>query len=130
MNSYPPNQRNSLSLLFTLTSGLIVISSIVLMLTNPSKREYEEFATEQLVIYAKENLCSVNSGDLEQVIKTQVCKLMVDTGRSQIPNLITKTTKTRNYLLFTVYETNLFLYEFQTIGVFKTFYIIDVHQLY
>ena len=100
------------------------------MLTNPSEQEYEKFATEQLIIYARNNVCSANSGSLEQAIKSKLCNLMVDTGRVQVPKLITKTTQTKNYILFSVYETDLFLYEFQTIGVFNNFYIIDIHQVY
>ena len=130
MHPFPPEQNSSSFLLFFVPSGLIFIASVVLMFTNPSKQEYEEFATEQLVLYAKENLCSTSSGDLEQIIKSQVCNLMVDTSRVQFPKLITKTTQTRNYILFSVYETDLFLYEFQTIGIFNNFYIIDVHQVY
>ena len=130
MNTFPSDQPNFLSLLFAFNSWLILISSIILMLTNPSEQEYEKFATEQLIIYARNNVCSANSGSLEQAIKSKLCNLMVDTGRVQVPKLITKTTQTKNYILFSVYETDLFLYEFQTIGVFNNFYIIDIHQVY
>ena len=128
MTDFPPehNHFNSSRLLLTLGSGIVLISTIVLMCTNPSEQEYEEFATEQLVIYAKENLCSANSSYLEEAVKSQVCKSMVDTGRVKIPNIIKETTSKRNYLLFSVYETDLLLYEFQTLGFFHSFYIIDV----
>ena len=109
MNSFPPNKRSSVSFLFTLSSGLVVISSLILMLTNPSNKKYQKFATEQLVIYAKENICSANSGNLEEAIKSQVCNLMVDTSRRQVPQLIKETTERRNYILFSVYETDLFV---------------------
>lgn len=130
MNSLPSEQRSCLSWLFALSGGLVLISGLVLIFTNPSEPEYEEFATEQLVLYAKENLCSTSSDQLEQIIQSQVCQLLVDTGKAKIPQLIRKSTKTRNYLLFTVFETDLLLYEFQTIGIFNDFYIIDVHQVY
>ncbi len=129
MNPLPPNQHNSTSLLITFSSGLVVITSVVLLFTNPSERRYEEFATEQLVIYAKENICSANSGNLEQAIKSQVCNLMIDTGRNKIPELITEKSQRKNYLLFSIYETDLFLYEFQTIGIFNSFYILDVQEI-
>lgn len=130
MNPLMPKQHNSNSFLFALSSGLILVSSLILILTNPSSKKYEEFATEQLVVYAKENVCSPKSDNLEEAIKSQVCNLMVDTGRSQVPRLIQETTQRKNYLLFSVYETDLFVYQFETIGVFNNFYIVDVRKIH
>ena len=128
MNPLTPKKYNSASFFFTLSSGLILISGLILLLTNPSSKKYEEFATEQLVIYVKENICPPKSDNLEEAIKSQMCTLMVDTGRAQVPRLIQETTEKRNYILFSVYETDLFLYQFETIGVFNKFYIIDVDK--
>lgn len=128
MNPLIHNQRSPASFLFALGSGLLLTSSLILLVTNPSSQKYEKFATEELVIYAKDNICSPNSNNLEEAIKSQVCNLMIDTGRSQIPRLIRETTNRRNYVLFSVYETDLFLYKFETLGVFNNFYIIDVSK--
>ena len=128
MNPLAHHQRSSASFLFALGSGLVLTSSLILFVTNPSSQKYEKFATEQLVIYAKENICSPDSDNLEEAIKSQVCNLMIDTGRSQIPRLIRETTQRRNYVLFSVYETDLFLYEFEVLGLFNNFYIIDVYK--
>ena len=55
---------------------------------------------------------------------------MIDTGRGQVPRLIQETTQRRNYLFFSIYETDLFLYQFETIGIFNDFYILDVRKTY
>ena len=130
MEPLTPKKSSSFSCLFTLAGGLFLISSVILLFTNPSSKKYEEFATEQLVIYAKENVCSSNSGNLEDAIKSQLCNLMIDTGRGQVPRLIQETTQRRNYLFFSIYETDLFLYQFETIGIFNDFYILDVRKTY
>ena len=111
-----------------ITGGIFSIASTMLIFTNPSPSKYQEFATQELVRYAKENVCQAQSNSLEEAIKSQVCNVMIDTGRGQIPVLIEETTETRNYVLFSLYETDLYLYQFQTIGVFNEFYVIDVHQ--
>ncbi len=129
MNSFPPDQSNPYSCIFKFGGGLVLVTSVIFMFTNPSSQKYEEFATEQLVIYAKENVCSSESANLEQIIKNQVCNLLLDTGRAKIPNLVAQNTQRQNFLLFSVYETNLYLYEFQTIGVFNEFHVIDVHKI-
>lgn len=102
----------------------------LLMLTNPTKSKYEKFATEQLVFYLKENVCQSNSQQLQEQIKSQMCNLMLDTGKKQVPKLIAKTTQRHNYLLLSVYETNLFIYNVETIGIFNNFYIISVDKIY
>jgi hypothetical protein len=102
----------------------------LLMLTNPSQQQYEEFATEQLVIQMKEKVCQSNSSNLGEAIKSQICNLMLDTGKKQIPKLIGETTQRHNYLLLSVYETKLYLYSVETLGIFNHFYIIGFNKLY
>ena len=129
MNPLYVEKSNSNSIVYTVTGSLLCIASAILVYTNPSSRKYEEFATKELVNYAKENICIANSNSLEEAIKSQVCNLMVDTGRNQIPLLIGETTEKRNYVLFSLYETDLHLYQFQTIGIFNEFYVIDAHEV-
>lgn len=102
----------------------------LLMLTNPSQQQYEEFATEQLVIQMKEKVCQANSSNLGEAVKSQICNLMLDTGKKQIPKLIGETTQRHNYLLLSVYETKLYLYSVETLGIFNHFYIIGFNKLY
>ena len=102
----------------------------LLTLTNPGNKQYEEFATEQLIQYLKDNVCQQTSSDLGEAIKSQMCHLMVDTGKKQLPKLIAQTTQRHNYILFSTYQTELYLYSFDTIGIFNHFYVMSVDKLY
>lgn len=130
MNPLPNQEKSPLSIVFTLGGSLFLIFGFLLVFTNPSQKKYEEFATQQLVTYAKENVCKATSNNLEQAIKSQVCNLMLDTGKSQIPALISKTTQRQNYLVLSVYETNLYLYNFRTIGLLNQFFVIGFEKVY
>ena len=129
MNPLYAQKSSSNSTIFMFTGGLVCIASAVLMFTNPSAQKYQDFATQELVNYAKENVCKTRSSSLEEAIKGQLCNLIVETGRGQIPRLIEETTERRNYVLFSIYETDLQLYQFQTIAVFNEFYVIDVYEV-
>ncbi len=100
----------------------------VMMFTNPGQGAYEQYATEELAVYLKDSVCSqVSSTDLEGVLRNG-CKILVDTGRPQITHLISQTTQRQNYVLFSVYRTELNFestlpsYQFETIGVLQNFY--------
>jgi hypothetical protein len=115
-----------------LTLGGMVFLALgtILMLTNPGPKQYEDFATEQLILYLKENVCQPKSPDLGSALKSQMCNLMVDTGKKQVPQVIAKTTQRHNYLLLSIYETHLYAYNIETIGIFNHFYIIGIDKLY
>ncbi|BAQ65861.1 DUF4359 domain-containing protein [Geminocystis sp. NIES-3709] len=130
MNPLPHEHKSPLSITLLIGGGLFLVFGCLLLFTNPSQKKYELFAAEQLVIYAKENVCQATSGNLEEAIKSQVCNLMIDTGKNQIPTLIGKTTQKRNYLLLSIYETNLYLYNFTTIGLLNQFYVIGFEKVY
>ncbi len=117
-------------LFLTIGGFLFLVLGIVLVLTNPKPQDYEFFATKNLILYLKENVCQSQNKSLEEILKGEVCHLMVNTGEKQVPKLIATTTQRHNYLLLSVYETNLYLYNFETIGIFNEFYVIGVDKLY
>jgi hypothetical protein len=124
------NEKKTWSL-FALVGGILFLClGSLLALTNPGQKQYEEFATEKLVTYLKENVCQQTSPSIEEAIKSQMCNLMVNTGKGQIPKLIEKTSKRHNYLFLSMYETNLYLYRVETIGVLNQFFIIGVEKVY
>lgn len=117
--------------LFLTIGGFVFLAlGIMLVLTNPKPQDYESFATKNLILYLKENVCQSQNKSLEEILKGEVCHLMVNTGEKQVPKLIATTTQRHNYLLLSVYETNLYLYNFETIGIFNEFYVIGVDKLY
>ena len=98
-----------------------------MVLTNPGQRDYESYATDTLSSYLKQEVCSQTSGGLGGFLASN-CKTLVDTGKPHMKRVIANKTIRQNYLLFSVYETEVFLpspvpnYEFGTIGVFQQFY--------
>ena len=105
-----------------------------MVLTNPEQIDYEHYATEELISYVKENVCTQVSEKLEGLLESY-CKTMVETGRPQIEQLIAQQTKRRNFLLFSIYETELSFpspvpsYEFETFGVLQQFFTYEAEQL-
>ena len=106
----------------------------VMALTNPSQETYEEYAVEQLTTYLKEEACPQAPKVLGDLLQHQ-CKTLVDTGRPQIQQLITKTTQRQNFILFSIYRTNLEIgpvlpvYHFETLGVLQKFYIYQADKI-
>lgn len=130
MNPFYKEDNSCPLLWLNIGAGLLIIMGLGLFLTNPSQKSYEDFGTEQLVNYAREKLCQAQSAKLEEAIKSQICTLMLETGKHQIPKIIGDTTIRHNYLFFSFYETNLYVYRFETIGIFNNFQVISVDKLY
>ncbi len=120
-----------MSKILQLLSAVIGISLAglggVMAMTNPGQGDYEHYATNQLTGYLKGSVCTQVSGDLEELLRNG-CKTLVDTGRPQLRNIIAQTTRRQNYLLFSIYETELSFkspipsYQFQTFGAFHKFH--------
>lgn len=108
--------------------------SVIMVLTNPKPRDYEDYATEELTSYLKENVCTQVSRPLQGLLENY-CKSLVDTGKPHIHQLISQQTTRHNFLLFSIYQTQLSLpfpipgYEFQTLGIFQQFYTYQAEQI-
>jgi hypothetical protein len=124
------NERKQWYLFFLLGGIVFLALGTLFVLTNPGQKQYEEFATETLVTYLRDNVCQQNSQSLEEALKSNMCYMMLNTGKGQIPKIIESTTKRHNYLLLSVYETNLYLYRVETIGVFNHFVIMSFDKIY
>ncbi|MEA5534767.1 DUF4359 domain-containing protein [Crocosphaera sp. XPORK-15E] len=104
-----------------------------LILTNPGQSDYESYATEALTTYLKQEVCVQASGNFGGFLSSY-CKTFVDTGRPHIQKVIANKTIRQNYVLFSIYETELFLpspvpnYQFETIGAFQQFYTYQADQ--
>lgn len=109
-------------------AGLCVLS-VVMAKTNPNQAKYEEYAAEQLTDYVKANVCNQTPKILERIIKFD-CQSLVGSANPQIRQLIAEKTQRQDYLLFSVYSTDLKLdtfiplpaYEFESVGAFDNFY--------
>ena len=100
----------------------------LLVLTNPSQTQYEQYGAEQLTEYLREKVCNKLPTGLGELLQSQGCKTLVDIGSPQLPKVIAQNTKLHNYLLFSIYETNLYLYQFQTVGILHNFYTYQIDK--
>ncbi|WP_267382792.1 DUF4359 domain-containing protein [Cyanobacterium sp. uoEpiScrs1] len=106
---------------------------VLMIVTNPGQNDYEHYATDTLTEYLKQEVCLQAPQQLGDFLRSY-CKTLVDTGRPQIEQIIAKETIRRNYLLFSVYETQLSLpfpipsYEFGTIGALQKFYTYEIQE--
>ncbi|MBF2005080.1 MAG: DUF4359 domain-containing protein [Chlorogloeopsis fritschii C42_A2020_084] len=125
--------------------GLIVLG-VVMAKTNPTQVEYEEYAEQRLTNYLKTNVCKKTPKILENLIRFN-CKQIVDSARSQVRELIAENTERQDFVIFSIYRTNLSLnsvtpgvnldallsstpgYQFETLGAFDQFYTYKAEQL-
>lgn len=97
-------------------------------LTNPSQAAYEEYAVQQLTEYLKKDVCTKVPKAFESFLQRN-CTVLVDSSRPQMRQIIAKSTQRQNFILFSIYRTDLSVsplipsYHFQTLAVFENFYI-------
>ena len=101
----------------------LILSGSILVITNPGQGNYEEYASKQLNIYLKEDVCPGITKELRNP-----CRILVDFARPQLESAIANQTQRQNFLLFSVYQTDLSIpsalpdYHFETLGIFDQFY--------
>ncbi len=106
--------------------GLAVLG-VAMAKTNPSKPEYEQYAVLQLTGYLKNNVCKKTPSLLEKLIKLN-CEKMVDSANPQMREIIASSTERQNFIIFSIYRTDLKLnswipsYKLETVGAFDNFY--------
>jgi Domain of unknown function (DUF4359) len=112
--------------------GMMAIGlGVAMAFTNPEQTAYDDFATEKLTQYLKSNACSEAPNVLGNFLGDE-CESLLEKNQDEIQQFISTHTERQNYLLLSVYQTNLeirdfgpFLpsYHFETVGVFGNFYI-------
>lgn len=107
-------------------AGLAALG-VIMAKTNPDQPKYEEYAVQGLTKYLKSDVCKKTPNLLENVIKVN-CNKLVDSANPQIREIIAVTTVRQNYMIFSVYRTDLKInswipsYKFETVGAFDNFY--------
>jgi len=123
--------------------GTAIVTGLLLSLaiSNPSQSEYEEYAKEQLTAYLQQNVCP-QAPKLWGKSFTRECKRLVNSNQSEIKELISQSTERYNFILFSIYKTELSItkvspflpsgllpsYHFGTLGVGHKFYIYQAEQ--
>jgi len=117
---------------FAIAAGLAVFG-VAMSKTNPTQDEYEEYAVNRLSQYIKTDVCKKTSKLIENLLNTS-CDKMVDSANPQMRELLSKTTDRQDFMLFSVYRTDLTLgswlpgYKFETVGAFNNFYTYRAEQ--
>lgn len=107
--------------------ALVGIAS-AMIITNPNRRAYRSYAADKMSIYLKEEVCSDAPQAFGNFLQKQ-CNNLVDVGQKPMQDIIAKSTERKNYLLFSIYETDLSIapglpsYQFKTIGAFQNFWL-------
>ncbi len=108
-------------------AAALVALGVAMASTKPSQAEYEEYASQRISEYLKEQGCSKTTNILDNLIKFNCAKL-IDSARPQIKQIINASTQKNDYLLFRVYHTDLKVndlipsYKFETVGAFDNFF--------
>jgi hypothetical protein len=100
--------------------GAVVVAG-VMAFTNPSKERYIEYATEQFSESGKTSICA---GDNMPIAAQQSCKFVISQGKGVIKSLVTNSTKQQNYVLFSLYETDMPNKKVTTIAAVGNFYML------
>ena len=91
--------------------------------------QYETYASNRLTTYLKNDLCVQLADKLQSP-----CYLLVDTASPQIKMTVSQSTKQQNFLLFSIYQTELSIpsitsvYQFATVGIFERFYTYQTEK--
>lgn len=103
----------------TILIGAVIVAG-AMAFTNPSKERYIEYATEQFTESGKNSFCS---GDMP-IAAQQSCKFVISQGKGVVKPLIENSTKQQNFILFSIYETEIPDKKLNTIAAFGNFYML------
>ncbi len=123
----------SLTIIAYVAAAGLAALGITMAKTNPSQTEYENYAVQRLTEYLKTDVCKKTQNIIENLIHLN-CEKTVDSASPQIRQIITGTTQQQNFLLFSIYRTDLKLnslipaYKFETVGAFNNFYTYSAEQ--
>ncbi len=122
-----------LTLIASVGAAGIAVLGVTMATTNPQQPKYEEYAVQRLTIYLKTDFCQKTPNFLQNLMQFN-CNQLVDSAKPQIRDIIAATTKRQNYIVFSVYTTDLKIdnlipgYKFETVGAFDNFYIYKAEK--
>jgi uncharacterized membrane-anchored protein len=124
-------------------AGMVFVGlGVAMAVTNPNQEAYNQYAARRLAQYLQEEECV----KIEDSVR-DLCKLLErEQGQNLLRQLIASNTERQNYLLLSIYKTNLstsdvlpsFLsgllslpslsYQFETVGLFSNFQIYKAER--
>ncbi len=99
---------------------------VIMAITNPSKSAYIDYATIKMADDVKDGMC--NRKDLKNIIGSAadllsgICRTGIDTQRSKIRDFITNGSRHRNFVILSVYSTDVFDRRYTTVGICGNFF--------
>lgn len=122
-----------LTTLICVSAASIGIIGSILTKTNPNQNKYEEYALDKVTTYLKTDVCNKTPSFLEKLIEVN-CEEMLQSAMPHLKELITTTTNRQDYLIFSIYRTEIKLdsvipgYKFETVGALNQFYTFNAEQ--
>lgn len=121
---------NHSKFIFSIGKVIFFLAIGILIVTNPGKAKYEEYASEALKSYLKDRVCQ----DVTEILSNP-CTILVDIARPQLAMAIAQKTQRKNFLIFSIYQTDLSIatalpeYEFGTVAILDYFYTYQANKL-
>ncbi|MFM7405559.1 MAG: DUF4359 domain-containing protein [Cuspidothrix sp.] len=122
-----------LTMLICGVTASIGIIGAILTKTNPSQTEYEKYALDKVTTYLKTDVCNKTPNFLEKLIQVN-CEEVLQSAMPHIKELITTTTNRQDYIIFSIYRTEIKLdsvipgYKFETVGALNQFYTFNAQE--
>ncbi|MBD2186968.1 DUF4359 domain-containing protein [Pseudanabaena mucicola] len=98
----------------------IAIVAVGMAISNPSKERYVEYAATEFSETGKNSLCA---GDMP-IAAQQSCKFLISQGKGVITGIVENSTKQQNFILFSLYETDMPDKKITTIAALGNFYML------
>lgn len=124
---------------FSLLSGLVLAGGVAaLAITNPTPEEYGAYAGDQLAAYATREYCAQIPAFLPTLIEES--HALVQQLQPELVELFLRQTRRQNFILFSLYSTDLSLlnfgplgislptYHFETLAVAGQFYTYEIRE--
>ncbi len=124
--------KSSTILTYLGAAGLAILG-VTMAVTNPKQAEYEDYAVQRLTQYLKTDVCKKTQGFIESLVNFK-CEKAVESANPQMRQIIASTTKQHDFIIFSVYRTDLKInswipsYKFETVGAFNNFYIYRAEE--
>ncbi|OBQ34103.1 MAG: hypothetical protein AN487_18900 [Anabaena sp. CRKS33] len=122
-----------LATLISIGAVSVTILGVIMAKTNPNQIEYEKYAVHKLTTYLETDVCQKTPNFLERLIKVD-CNRVLQSVKPQIKELITSTTNRQDYIIFSIYKSEIKLdswipgYKFETVGALNQFYTYNAEQ--
>ena len=122
-----------LTLIVSVSAAAIAALGVAMATTNPRQENYEKYAVGKITNYLKTDFCKKTPDFLQNLIQFN-CYKFVDSANPQIRDIVAATTTRQNYIVFSVYTTDLKIdnlipgYKFETVGALDSFYTFKVEK--